>query len=83
MCVITLLLALVSQSRLQLRLQVCLCVRVPKVSVGFTIIFDFCLQCFDAVGWAAGKASKKLSGGGAAVFFCLEQGADLHMEKGG
>ena len=39
-----------------------------------------CLQCFDAVGWAAGRASgllKKLSGAG--VVICLERGADLHM----
>jgi len=42
----------------------------------------YCLQCFDAVGWAAGRASilqKKLSGRGAGVVICLERGAYLHM----
>jgi len=36
---------------------------------------DVCLQCFDAVGWAAGRASglyKKLSGG-VLAWFCLER----------
>jgi len=33
------------------------------------------LQCFDAVGWAAGLSS------GAGVVVCLEQGADLHMAQ--
>jgi len=29
------------------------------------------------------KGIQKTEWWGAAVFFCLEQGADLHMEKGG
>ena len=43
----------------------------------------FCLQCFDAVGWAAGRASglKKTEWWGAGVVVCLEQGADLHMAQ--
>ena len=42
-----------------------------------------CLQCFDAVGLAAGRASacKKLSREGAGVVVCLERGADLHMAQ--
>ena len=35
--------------------RVCVCVCVSKC--------DVCLQCLDAVGWAAGRACKKLSGG--------------------
>jgi len=41
-----------------------------------------CLQCFDAVGWVAGRASgllKKIEWWGAGVVICLERGADLHM----
>ena len=40
-----------------------------------------CLQCFDAVGWAAGRASglKKTEWWGAGVVIYLEQGADLHI----
>jgi len=43
-----------------------------------------CLQCFDAVGWAAGRASglKKTERWGAGVVVvCLEQGADLHIAQ--
>jgi len=42
-----------------------------------------CLQCFDAVGWAAGRASgqQKTEWWGAGVVGCLEQGADLHMAQ--
>ena len=42
---------------------------------------NMCLQCFDAVGWVAGRAPacKKLEWWGAGVVICLEQGADLHM----
>ena len=42
------------------------------------------LQCFDAVGWAAGRASglyKKTEWLGAGVVVCLEQDADLHMAQ--
>jgi len=35
------------------------------------------LQCFDAVGWAAGRAS----GLGAGMVVCLGRGADLHMAQ--
>ena len=40
-----------------------------------------CLQCFDAVGWAAGghPACKKQEWWGAGVVVCLERGADLHI----
>ena len=42
-----------------------------------------CLQCFDAVGWAAGRASglKKTERWGAGMVICLERGADLHMAQ--
>jgi len=43
-----------------------------------------CLQCFDTVGWAAGRASslqKKTERWGAGMVICLEQGADLHMAQ--
>ena len=41
-----------------------------------------CLQCFDAVGWAAGRASvckKTFKWWGAGKVICLEQVADLYM----
>jgi len=40
-----------------------------------------CLQCFDAVGWVAGRASglQKNEWWGVGVVICLERGADLHM----
>ena len=40
-----------------------------------------CLQCFDDVGWVAGRASGlyKTEWWGAGVVICLERGADLHM----
>ena len=43
-----------------------------------------CLQCFDAVGWAAGRASglyKNLEWWGTGVVICLERDADLHMAQ--
>ena len=42
-----------------------------------------CLQCFDAVGWAAGRASgrKKLEWWGAGMVICLERDADLHIAQ--
>jgi len=42
-----------------------------------------CLQCFDAVGWAAGRASglKKTEWWGAGVVICLERRADLHIAQ--
>jgi len=53
-----------------INLYVCICMYV-------------CLQCFDAVGWAAGRASglyvKNWEWWGAGVVNCLERGADLRM----
>jgi len=42
-----------------------------------------CLQCFDADGWAAGRASslQKTEWWGAGVVICLGRGADLHMAQ--
>jgi len=42
-----------------------------------------CLQCFDAVGWSAGRALslKKTEWWGAGVVICLQRGADLHMAQ--
>ena len=37
------------------------------------------LQCFDAVGWTAGRASGLWWGAG--VVICLERCADLHMAQ--
>jgi len=41
----------------------------------------WCLQCFDAVGWATERASglQKTEWWGAGVVICLERRADLHM----
>jgi len=44
----------------------------------------FGLQCFDAVGWVAGRASglqKKTEWWDAGVVICLERGADLHVAQ--
>ena len=47
------------------------------------VVLILCLQCFDIVDWASGRASGlyKLSDGvGAGVVICLERGADcLHV----
>jgi len=42
-----------------------------------------CLQCLDAVGWAAGRASglQKTKWWGAGVVICLVRGADLHIAQ--
>ena len=47
------------------------------------LLVCFCLQCFDAVGWAAGRASglQNTELWGAGVVICLERGADLHMAQ--
>ena len=54
----------------------------------FTLFYVYfisakCPQCFDAVGWAAGRASglQKAEWWGAGVVICLEQGADLHIAQ--
>ena len=41
------------------------------------------LQCFDAVGWAAGRASglQKTKWWGAGMVICLERGTDLHVAQ--
>ena len=47
------------------------------------VLCNECLQCFDAVGWAAGRASGlyKTEWWGTGMVICLEQGADLHMAQ--
>jgi len=42
-----------------------------------------CLQCYDTVGWVAGRASDlyKTEWWGAGMVICLEQDADLHMAQ--
>ena len=47
------------------------------------IPYALCLQCFDAVGWAAGRAFglSKTERWGTGVVICLERGADLHMAQ--
>ena len=46
-------------------------------------VFSICLQCFDTVGWVAGRASGlwKTEWWGAGVVICLERDADLHMAQ--
>ena len=46
-------------------------------------IYMFCLQCFDAVGWAAEghPACKKLKWCSTGMVICLERDADLHMAQ--
>ena len=39
---------------------------------------QFCLQCFDAVGWVAERTSEWW---GAGMVICLERDADLHMAQ--
>jgi len=48
-----------------------------------TLIVPLFLQCFDAVGWVAGRASGlyKTEWWGAGVVICLERGADLHTAQ--
>ena len=59
-----------------------------KVALCSVFIICFCLsyccvvlQCFDAVGWVAGKGIRpiKTEQWGAGMVICLVQGADLHM----
>ena len=44
---------------------------------------NLCLQCFDAIGWAAGRASGLLKTQwlGAGMVICLERSADLHIAQ--
>ena len=46
--------------------------------VSLSLCVCVCLQCFDAVGWAA---CKKTEWWGAGMVICLERGADLHMAQ--
>jgi len=50
---------------------------------GMALCLSGVLQCFDAVGWAAGRASAciKIEWWGAGMVICLEQGADLHTAQ--
>ena len=56
-------------------------VSVLDIITTLVVISIKCLQCFDAVGWAAGRASGlyKTEWWGSGVVICLERGADLHM----
>jgi len=49
----------------------------------FVIVVVSCLQCFGAVGWAAGRASGlyRTEWWDAGVVICVERGADLHMAQ--
>jgi len=49
----------------------------------YILLISGVLQCFDAVGWAAGRASGlyKTERWGAGVVICLQRGADLHMAQ--
>jgi len=48
------------------------------------LFYEFCLQCFDAVGWAAGRApacKKTFEWWGTVMVICLERDADLHVAQ--
>ena len=49
----------------------------------FACLQCFCLHCFDAVSWAAARASGlwKTERWGAGMVICLERGADFHMAQ--
>ena len=44
------------------------------------VVLIITLQCIDAVGWVARKASSLLKTG-AGIVICLERGADLHVAQ--
>ena len=46
--------------------------RLSDWNITDIFLLTCCLQCFDAVGWAAGRACKKQSGGVLAWSFCSE-----------
>jgi len=53
-----------------------------NIDILVTFCFDlFCIQCFDTVGWVAGRhpACKKLEWWGTGMVVCLERDVDLHM----
>jgi len=64
--------------------------KVQKLTINSGLFFVLCelvfivcilyLQCFDAVGWAAGRASSH-EWWGAGMVICLERNADLHMAQ--
>ena len=48
------------------------------------VVLFICLQCFDAVGWATGRASgleKTFEWWGTGMVICLERDADLHVAQ--
>ena len=57
--------------------------RLVHVFPGICILIFEGLQCFDAVGCAAGRASglQKKQRWGAGMVICLERGANLHMAQ--
>ena len=60
-----------------------MCQQPSTVFSHATICYFLCLQCFDAVGYVAGRASGlyKTEWWGTGVVICLERGADLHMAQ--
>ena len=68
--------ACTSQLRSVIKFPVCL-----DTVLSFYFVFSKSIQCFDTVGWAAGRASglQKTEWWGASMVICLERGADLHM----
>jgi len=62
----------------------CISLYADTQKSGFYLIgLLFCLQCFDAVGWVAGRASGlwKTERWDAGMVMCLGRGADLHMAQ--
>ena len=54
------------------------CIKTPKgISTG--ISKNYCLRCFEAIGWEAGRTSGLWLGAGMVI--CLGGGADLHMAQ--
>ena len=72
-----------------LSLSICLCQSLIDSSFGILCILLYpfqpwlCLQCLDAVGWVAGRASGlyKTEWWGAGMVICLEQVADLRISQ--
>jgi len=64
-----------------------LLIKVNKTSIFHYITVGWpsvaCLQCFDAVGWATGRASglQKTERWGAGMVISLQRGADLHTAQ--
>jgi len=68
---------LLSSHNHQVQTGSCLC------DLGLVCKALYCLQCFDTVGWAAGRASglQKTEWWGTCMVICLERDADLHMAQ--